>query len=111
MRKQCWIERHPTSSQFSDRSAEIAAIEQDNRGGNEIEGRRPHLLIFEATIPEASQPMESNCARQAVAGSSFVEFAGDELAERRVLEPLQCEQCAFDAADFVQRGSEAVLLR
>lgn len=53
-----------------------------------LEGR-PHLLIFEATIPEASQPMESNRARQAVAGFSFVEFAGDELAERRVLEPSQ----------------------
>ncbi|WP_442921251.1 hypothetical protein [Mesorhizobium sp. Cs1299R1N1] len=41
-------------------------------------------------IPEASQQMESNCARQAVAGFSFVKFAGDELAERKVVEPSQC---------------------
>jgi hypothetical protein len=49
-------------------------------------------------IPKASEPVEWDRLRQAVARFALVEFAGDKLAKRRVLEPSLRKQRAFDTA-------------
>ena len=97
--------------QLVDGSPEIAAVEQNDGRGDEIERGGTRLLVFLATITEATETVESDSSRQAVAGFTFVEFGGDEPAKRRISVPAEGEQRALDAADLAQRGGKGVLCR
>jgi hypothetical protein len=58
-------------------AAEIFAVEQDNRGGHQVERRCPNLLIFRASISKATKAMKGNGARQRIAGFALVQFRRD----------------------------------
>lgn len=75
------------SLQFANGAAEIAAVEQDYRGGREIESRCPDLLVLKASIPEASETVEGDRPRQTVARLAFVQFSGHHPAQFRFFEP------------------------
>ena len=67
--------------------SEIAAIEENDGGRDEIEGCSPARLIFMATVPKAPQTMEGDGAGKGVSCFALVEFCGDELPERGILKP------------------------
>jgi hypothetical protein len=72
-----------------DHAAEIAAIEQDDGGGDEVEGRGTGLLVLEAAVAEATEAMEGDGAGEAVARLALVQFGGDGAPQVGVLEPAQ----------------------
>ena len=43
---------------FFNGANEIAVVEQDDRSGDEVECGRTGLLIFDATVAKAAEPME-----------------------------------------------------
>lgn len=55
----------------------IAAVEQDDGGGDEVEGCRTGLLILDATIMEAAEAVEGDGTCEAVACLALVQLGGD----------------------------------
>ena len=92
--------------EFFESASEIATVEQDDGGRDEVEGRSSRLLVLQSAIAKATEPVEGDGPREAVAGLALVELGGDERAQFGVLIPAQGEERAFDAADLAQGGGE-----
>lgn len=96
--------------QFIDGTTEIAAVEKNDGGRDEVERCRAGLLVLQATVAKPPEPMEGDSAGQAVACLALVEFGGDRPAQIGVVEPAQREQCALDPSDLPKCRSKTVLL-
>src|SRR3546814_14840447 len=72
---------------FFDGVPKIATVEQDDRCGDEVEGSRAGLLVLQATVAKATEPMEGDRSRQAVARLALVQLGGDRAAARRIVDP------------------------
>src|SRR3546814_20598926 len=95
---------------FVNGAPEIAAVEQDDRCGDEVEGSRAGLLVLQATIAKAAESMEGDRPRQTVTRLALVQFGGDRAAQSGIVETAQREQRAIDPPNLAPRRSEAVLL-
>ena len=93
-----------------DDATQIAAVEQDDGGGDEVKGGCAAGLVFVSTVPETTKAVESHGSGERVLRFALVEFGGDKPAELGILKPAQGEQRALDAPDFAQRGGQTVLL-
>lgn len=93
-----------------DHAAEIATIEQDDGGGDEVEGCGAGLLVLEAAVAASAEAVEGDGTGKAVARFALVQFGGDGAPQVGVLKPAQGEQGTFDPPDLAQGRSKPALL-
>ena len=93
-----------------DSAAQIAAIEQDDRSGDEVHGSSPDLLVLGATITKTAKPVKGNRPCKRIAGFALVEFRCDQFPQLWVFKPPQGKQGALDPANLAHRGGQTVLL-
>src|SRR3546814_10026288 len=75
------IDLASAAAHFLDGVPKIATVEQDDRCGDEVEGSRAGLLVLQATVAKATEPMEGDRSRQAVARLALVQL-GDRKSTR-----------------------------
>src|SRR3546814_3931794 len=71
------IDLASAAAHFFDGAPKIATVEQDDRCGYEVEGSRAGLLVLQATVAKATEPMEGDRSRQAVARLALVQLGGE----------------------------------
>ena len=81
----------------------MAAVTTPPRGG-------AGLLVLEAAVAEAAEPVEGDGAGEAGAGLALAQPGGDEPAQCGLLGPAQGEERARDAPDLERGRGERVLL-
>ena len=91
----------------SDRALQVPGVPQDNRGDEQVEAGRPVLLVLIGAVADFAEAMDEHCARQAVAGLALVEFLAGRAPQFGVVNPVQREQRALQAAEFSYGGSLA----
>ena len=67
------------------------------------------LLIFVCAVADFAEPMDEDCARQAVAGFALVEVLAGPASQLGILDPVESEERAFQASQFAKRRGDAVL--
>lgn len=72
-------------------AAEIAAIEEDDRGDDQVECGRAARLVLMTAVAETAEAMQGDRAAEGVERLALVELGRDQLPERRALEPAQSE--------------------
>src|SRR3546814_8766252 len=77
------IDLASAAAHFFDGVPKIATVEQDDRCGDEVEGSRAGLLVLQATVATATEPMEGDRSRQDVARLALVQLGGDRAASDR----------------------------
>ena len=69
---------------FLNGATKVAAVKQDDRGGDEVERCRAGLLAFQATIARPAKPVEGDRTGSAVAGLALVQLGAKGATQRRM---------------------------
>jgi len=92
-----------------DSTFKIAGVPEDDRGDEEVQTGRPMLLVFVCAVPDFTKPVNEDRPSQAVARLAFVEFAAGPAAQFRILQSVECSQCALQPSQFPERCGDTVL--
>ena len=99
-----------TDAECVNGTVEVSTVKQDDRGSDEVERGGARLLVFDAAIPEAPEPVKRDRSGKSVPRLTLVQLGGDIFAQSGIFEPAQCEQGTLDTAYFPKRGRQRVLL-
>ena len=69
------------------------------------------LLAFEGSVAQSAEAMEAHGSSEGITGLALVQLCGRLPTQRRIVQPVEGEEGAFDPPDFAQRQREPILPR
>jgi hypothetical protein len=98
-------------AQFIDGAPEIDSVPEDDGGDGEVEAGGAVALIFEGAVADFAETVEEHGPREGMVRLALVEAGVRASPQGGVADPVEREQCALQAADFLERFGERVLSR
>ena len=99
------------SAQGGDGAFQVHGVPEDDGGDDQVKAAGAIALVLEAAVAQVALPVEEDRTGESVPSFAFVEADLNTPSQLGVFHPLQHEKRPLDAADFAQRGVEAVLAR
>lgn len=93
------------------RPLQVDCVPQHDGGRHQVEAAGPVALLLETAVADFAQTVEEYGAGQRVARFALVQPGMYAAAQLDVLQPVQNEQRALDAAQLAQRHGQAILAR
>ena len=90
---------------------QVDRVPQHDGRRHQVEATGPVALLLETAVADFAQSVEEHGAGQGVAGFALVQSSMHAAAQLNALQPIQDEQCSFDAAQLAQGDGQAVLTR
>ena len=109
MGKQIIADNLALGAQFGDGATEIDGVPEDDSGDGEIEARSPVSLIFEGAVTDFAETMKEHRPGERVARLALVESGVRSPPQRRVADPVEGEEGAFEPTDFPERLRQRIL--
>ena len=96
--------------QVIDGLVHVAGVPVDDGGDDEIQGHDASLLSGVGAVMDSSLRMREDSLGQGMARLALAEARLARHTQLEAFDPLQHEQCAFDASDLAEGEVQAVLL-
>ena len=82
---------------------QVSRVPEHDGGDHQVEAAGTVALVLEAAVAQFTQPVEEHGAGQRILGLALVQTDLYPAAQLDVLQPVEREQSALDAAEFAQR--------
>lgn len=102
MLQQAWRNWTPQVGEMRPNRLQIGGVPQDDSASHKVERARPMALRLQRVIADTADPMEEDGAFQCIFRLALVEFAGGATTLFGLLNTIESEQGALDAADLAQ---------
>src|SRR5271166_4687866 len=98
-------------SQLPIGSLQIPRVPEDDSGDEQVEAGRAKELVLEGAVAHLAKPAEVDGACKRIPGLALIETEVCTSPQIGVLDPIEREQGALDAADLAQCLGKPVLAR
>src|ERR1700747_1033476 len=93
----------------TDRTFQIDRVPEDDCGHYQVQSAGAIPLILEGPVSHLAEAVKEHRPRQGVLGFSFVQTDLNPAAQIETLQPFKGKEGPFDASDFAQCSSQAIL--
>lgn len=111
MRQQSGLAVQPGPLTCGDGLTEVLGVPVDDDGGEQVETGHAVVLSLCGAIADFALPPDAQGIFQGVVCLALVQADLGPALHVGIEEPLDDEECAFDAADFAERDGQFVLAR
>jgi hypothetical protein len=88
---------------------QVDCVPEDDRGYYQVESAGAIPLILKGSISHFTEAVKEYCTGQCVLRFSLVQTDLNPAAQIWALQPFEGKESPFDASDFAQCGSQAIL--
>jgi hypothetical protein len=93
----------------TDRTFQVDCVPEDDCSHHQVESAGAIPLILEGSVSHLAEAVKEYGTGQVVLGFSFVQTDLNTAAQIGILQPFEGKEGPFDAPDFAQCGSQAIL--